>query len=142
MCVQVANAAAATEAATGVVDVSDDGDSTTFVVRTGDGPNKMHALTGVFTMHDVSVLEVNFASDEAGNSLDIYRVATKDSTSVRPFVTAPMLASCRGLHNVIINMHLFHNTLISKSCAIPRAIDTAACMSTQAHHCKQPISIA
>ena len=76
-------AAAAVEDAAGVVMATDEEDGTVISIKNADGGNMLMEITGVFSKFDVSVLEASISTDDNGEIVDIFRIATPDNKPVR-----------------------------------------------------------
>jgi UTP:GlnB (protein PII) uridylyltransferase len=74
--------AAATEDMTGVVSVEQEDECTVLTIKNSEGGNILMALTGVFSMFDVSVLEASISTSDTGEILDVFRVTTADNKPV------------------------------------------------------------
>ena len=88
LAVQRACAAAEAKPSTEVVILVDDDTFTSVKVKSssGTGGDMLMAISGVFNMFDISVLEASISSGEDGELYDIFHVATPDSKPVRSHV--------------------------------------------------------
>ena len=67
--------------------VEDEEACTVLTVKNKDGSNMLMALTGVFSMFDVSVTEASISTSDDGEILDVFRIATDDNKPVRAHST-------------------------------------------------------
>lgn len=81
------------------VTVEDEGTYSTVTIRAQDGGNMLMALTGVFGMFNVSVLEASIGTCADGHILDVFRVTMPDSKPVRTGAhTGRVTMLLRSLH--------------------------------------------
>lgn len=70
-----------------MVMATDEEDGTVFSIKNAEGGNMLMEITGVFSKFDVSVLEASISTDDNGEIVDMFRIATPDNKPVRAMQT-------------------------------------------------------